>query len=77
MGQNGLRVYELEPKRVRVEHGFHRLKGTPLSLNPLFIQRDDQVAGLTNLLSLAIRFLTLIEFVVRRNLQRNQEKLTG
>jgi len=60
-----------------VEHGFHRLKGTPLSLNPLFVQRDDQVAGLTNLLSLAVRFLTLIEFVVRRNIKRNQEKLTG
>lgn len=60
-----------------VERGFHRLKGAPLSLNPLFVQRDDQVAGLTNLLSLAVRFLTLIEFVVRRNLKRNQEKLTG
>jgi transposase len=60
-----------------VELGFHRLKGTPLSLNPLFVQRDDQVAGLTNLLSLAVRLLTLIEFVVRRNLKRNQEKLTG
>ena len=60
-----------------VERGFHRLKGTPLSLNPLFVQRDDQVVGLTNLLSLAVRLLTLIEFVVRRNLKRNQEKLTG
>ena len=60
-----------------VERGFHRLKGKPLSLNPLYIQRDDQVAGLTNLLSLAVRFMTLIEFVVRRNLKRNQEKLTG
>jgi transposase len=60
-----------------VEHGFHRLKGAPLSLNPLFVQRDDQVAGLTNLLSLAVRLLTLIEFVVRRNLKRTQEKLTG
>jgi transposase len=60
-----------------VERGFHRLKGAPLSLNPLFVQRDDQVAGLTNLLSLAVRFLTLIEFVVRRNIKRNQEKLTG
>jgi transposase len=59
------------------EHGFHRLKGTPLSLNPLFVQRDDQVAGLTNVLSVAVRILTLLEFVVRRNLKRNQEKLTG
>jgi transposase len=60
-----------------IEHGFHRLKGVPLSLNPLFVKRDDQVVGLTNLLCLAVRFLTLIEFVVRRKLKQNQEKLAG
>ena len=60
-----------------IERGFHRLKGAPLSLNPLFVKRDDQVVGLTNLLSIAVRLLTLIEFVVRRNLKQNQEKLVG
>jgi transposase len=60
-----------------IERGFHRLKGVPLSLSPLFVKRDDQVVGLTNLLSLAVRFLTLIEFVVRRKLKQNQEKLVG
>ncbi len=60
-----------------IERGFHRLKGVPLSLNPLFIKRDDQVTGLTNLLSIAVRLLTLIEFVVRRKLKQNQEKLAG
>ena len=60
-----------------IERGFHRLKGVPLSLSPLFVKRDDQVVGLTNLLSLAVRFLTLIEFVVRRKLKQNKEKLTG
>jgi transposase len=60
-----------------IERGFHRLKGVPLSLSPLFVKRDDQVVGLTNLLSLAVRFLTLIEFVVRRKLNQNQEKLVG
>jgi transposase len=60
-----------------IERGFHRLKGVPLSLNPLFVKRDDQVIGLTNLLSLAVRFLTLLEFVVRRKLKQNQEKLVG
>jgi transposase len=53
------------------------LKGVPLSLSPLFVKRDDQIVGLTNFLSLAVRFLTLIEFVVRRKLQQNQEKLVG
>lgn len=60
-----------------IERGFHRLKGVPLSLDPLFVQRDDQVVGLTNLLSIAVRMLTLIEFVVRRKLKQNLEKLTG
>jgi transposase len=60
-----------------IERGFHRLKGVPLSLSPFFVKRDDQVVGLTNLLSLAVRFLTLIEFVVRRKLKQNQEKLVG
>jgi transposase len=60
-----------------IEHGFHRLKGAPLSLDPLFLKNDDQIKGLTNLLSIAVRMLTLIEFVVRRKLKQNQEKLTG
>jgi len=60
-----------------IEHGFHRLKGVPLSLNPLFVKNDDQVVGLTNLLSIAVRMLTLIEFVVRQKLTQNQEKLVG
>ena len=60
-----------------IERGFHRLKGTPLSLDPLFVKRDDQVIGLTNLLSIAVRLLTLIEFVVRRQLKQNQEHLVG
>jgi transposase len=60
-----------------IERGFHRLKGAPLSLNPLFVKRDDQVTGLINLLSIAVRMLTLIEFVVRRQLKDNHEQLTG
>ncbi len=60
-----------------IEHGFHRLKGVPLSLNPLFVKNGDQVVGLTNLLSIAVRMLTLIEFVVRQRLTQNQEKLVG
>ena len=61
----------------RIERCFHRLKGAPLSLNPLFVKRDDQIAGLTHLLTLATRFLTLIEFDVRRCLQAQHEKLVG
>lgn len=61
----------------QIEHGFHRLKGAPLSIAPLFVKRDDQVAGLINLLSIAVRLLTLIEFVVRRALKRENAQLVG
>ena len=37
-----------------IERGFHRLKGAPLSLDPVFVKRDDQVIGLTNLLSMGV-----------------------
>lgn len=59
------------------ERGFHRLKGASLSITPMFVQRDDQVTGLINLLSLALRLLTLIEFVVRRQLITQVSSLAG
>jgi transposase len=61
----------------RIERDYHRLKSAPLSIAPLFVKRDDQVTGMTHLLSIAIRLLTLIEFVVRRGLQRGQTALVG
>jgi transposase len=38
----------------RVEQGFRHLKGKQLSITPLFVQNDDQVVGLFNLLSIAL-----------------------
>jgi len=43
-----------------------RLKGHPLSLTPMYLQRDDHVTGLIRLLSVGLRVLTLLEFVVRQ-----------
>jgi transposase len=59
------------------ESGFSRLKGKSLGASPLFVQRDDQAQGLMHLLSLGLRILTLIEFVVRRNLKEQGEELFG
>ncbi len=61
----------------RIERDYHRLKSAPLSIAPLFVKRDDQVVGMTRLLSIAIRLLTLIEFVVRRGLERADAALVG
>lgn len=59
------------------ERGFSRLKGRPLSAYPLFVQRDDQAQGLMHLLSLGLRILTLIEFVIQCRLKESNEKLFG
>jgi transposase len=60
-----------------IERGFGRFKGRPLSLSPLYLQRDDHVTGLIRLLSIGLRVLTLIEFVVRRHLNEQQTTLQG
>lgn len=58
----------------RVERIFNRLKSR-LQIAPLFVSRDDQVQGLTHLLMLGVRVLTLMEFIVRRSLQQDQAEL--
>lgn len=61
----------------QVERSFGRLKGRPLSLTPMYVQRDDHATGLIRLLSMALRVLTLLEFVVRRQLNTEGGKLAG
>jgi len=61
----------------RIEQDFRRLKGRPLGLRPVYVQRDDRAIGMTRLLSLALRVLALVEFVVRESLQQRGEQLAG
>ena len=60
-----------------VERGFARLKGRTLSLTPMYLKDDDRVTGLIRLLSIGLRVLTLLEFIVQRRLTESQEKLAG
>jgi transposase len=60
-----------------VERNFARLKGRPLSLAPLYVQRDDHRVGLVRLLTLALRVMTLLEGVVRQRLREQQMELVG
>ena len=60
-----------------VEHSFARLKGHPLSLSPMYLQREDHIKGLIRLLSIALRLLTLMEFQVRQALADHQDSLSG
>ena len=60
-----------------IERGFGRLKGQPLSLTPMYLEREDHVTGLIRLLSVGLRVLTLLEFVVRRRLAAEGGVLAG
>lgn len=61
----------------RIEHPIGRLKGQPLSLSPLYVQREDHVKGLVRLLTLALRVLVLIEHQVRDRLAKAGTDLVG
>lgn len=69
-----VRTYRGAP---RIERDFRRLKGHPLGIRPLYVRRDDHSRGLARLLSLALRALTLVEYVVREQLQAAGETLKG
>jgi transposase len=60
-----------------IEGQFGRFKGRALSLTPLFLQSDERVTGLIRLLSLALRVLILVEFVVRRALAKTEGPIAG
>ena len=60
-----------------VERSLGRLKGRPLSLRPMYVHRDEHATGLIRLLSIGLRVLTLLEYVVRRQLAAQGEKLAG
>jgi len=69
-----VRVFRKAPL---IERNFARLKGRPLGIHPLYVRREDHTQGLVRLLSLALRVLTLVEYVARKNLQSSVGKLSG
>jgi transposase len=60
-----------------VERAMGRLKSRPLSLTPMYLERDDHATGLIHLLSIGLRVLTLLELGVRRRLARAKTTLSG
>ena len=60
-----------------VERNFGRRKGNPLALTPMYLQDDQRATGLTRLLSIGLRVVTVIEHVARNKLQQTGEKLSG
>jgi transposase len=59
------------------ERLFHLFKDEPLGIRPFYVWRDDQILGMTHLVTLALRVLTLFEVLVRRGQEQSGEKLPG
>ena len=64
-------------EQYQIEHSISRLKGRRLGLQPIYLQKEERITGLIHLLTLCLRELTLLEFVVRRELANEGEKLKG
>jgi transposase len=60
-----------------LERGFHVLKDRPLGIQPLYVHREEQIVGLTRLLTLGMRLVTIMETQVRRRLAEAGETLAG
>jgi transposase len=59
----------------QLERGFHRFKRGHLPALPMFLQDQQRIVGLMFLLSVALRLLTVMEFVVQQQLQTLQQSL--
>jgi transposase len=60
-----------------LERGFHRFKKGSLPALPLWLRLPERIKGLMLLLMVALQALTLMEFVVARELADRQESLAG
>jgi transposase len=60
-----------------IEHQFNLLMNRILSLLPIFLKIETRVAGLIRLLLLALKFVDLIQYKVRSNLEKNNQEIRG
>lgn len=60
-----------------VERGFHRFKKGQIPALPLFLRIPERIKGLMLLLTIALQVLTLMEFVSRQELAKNNETISG
>ncbi|MGB5042507.1 MAG: IS1634 family transposase [Nitrospira sp.] len=60
-----------------IENQFRDIKNRPLGIRPLFVSNDTQIAGLTHLILIALRLMTLITSRVRTALAKTGQTLVG
>jgi transposase len=71
------KAIQLHHDSPRIERNFARIKGKQLGISPLYLQREDHIKGMVRLLSLALRVLTAMEYLVRLRLVQLDKSLSG
>lgn len=61
----------------QLENGFHRFKRGSLPALPIYLSNEERITGLMFVLTIALRFFTLIEFQVRRQLKAEGQEIPG
>lgn len=61
----------------RGERNYHRFKSEPIGIDPIYVHNDDQISGLTRLLTLAARAESIIEWEVERGLKKDEKLMKG
>src|SRR5262249_47480505 len=61
----------------RGERNYHRFKSEPVGIDPIYVHNDDQIKGLTRLLTLASRAASIFEWQVERGLKSEEKTMKG
>ena len=61
----------------QLERGYHRFKRGQLPALPIFLSNEERIQGLMFVLTIALRGFTLIEYQVRRELHKQNQRLAG
>ncbi len=61
----------------RGERNYHRFKSEPVGIDPIYVHNDDQIKGLTRLLTLAARAASIFEWQVERGLKSEEKTMKG
>ncbi|MCA1606199.1 MAG: transposase [Acidobacteria bacterium] len=61
----------------RGERNYHRFKSQPIGIDTIYVHNDDQITGLTRLLTLAARAESIMEWEVERGLKSEEKVMKG
>ena len=64
-------------QQIVAEKSFAYLKGKVLAMLPLYVQVSEHVKGMVHLLTLALRVMIILEFLVRQSLAEQNDQLSG